>query len=257
MYASYASPKAKLFPESACGGFTRVDGTVEFYSRIAALLRPDMTVLNFGAGRGAHLDDEVPYRRELCRLRGKVRKVIAADIDPAVRENSDVDEAVVVAEKAPLPFENESFDLVVADFVFEHIATPSETALELTRVLKPGGYICARTPNKWGYVGICANAIPYAWHHSILRVLQPHRQHQDVFPTEYHMNTRGALQRLFPPDRFEHFTYTHNPEPGYGGNSELLWRMTLLGFRFLPDAMGTVLLIFMRKRDGLDTERAT
>jgi Methylase involved in ubiquinone/menaquinone biosynthesis len=254
MHVTYMSPKEKLFPETACGGFSRVDGTMEFYSRIAALLRPDMTVLNFGAGRGAYLEDRVPYRRQLCQLRGRVSKVVAADVDPAVRENADVDEALVVAENAPLPFADESFDLIVSDFVFEHIATPVQTAAELARVLKPGGYICARTPNKWGYVGLCANSIPNAWHHSLLRVFQPNRQHRDVFPTEYHMNTRRALRRLFPPDAFEHFTYAHNPEPAYSGNSELLWRLTLLGFRLLPDTLGTVLLIFLRKRDRAEAK---
>lgn len=47
----------RLFPEVSAGGFTRMDGTVEFYTRVNALLRPDMTVLDFGAGRGAGLVD--------------------------------------------------------------------------------------------------------------------------------------------------------------------------------------------------------
>ena len=46
------SPKATLFPESYAGGFSRVDGTVQFYMRVRALLRPDDTVLDLGAGRG-------------------------------------------------------------------------------------------------------------------------------------------------------------------------------------------------------------
>lgn len=45
------------FPEIEVGGFTSIDGTIEFYTRISALLNPSMTVLDFGAGRGAALTD--------------------------------------------------------------------------------------------------------------------------------------------------------------------------------------------------------
>lgn len=41
------------FPEIGAGGYTSRDGTVEFYGRVQALLRPTMHVLDFGAGRGA------------------------------------------------------------------------------------------------------------------------------------------------------------------------------------------------------------
>jgi len=35
-------------PKVAIGGVTAHDGTIEFHSRIKTLLRPDMTVLDFG-----------------------------------------------------------------------------------------------------------------------------------------------------------------------------------------------------------------
>ena len=34
-----------------------MDGTIEFYTRVNMLLESDMTVLDFGAGRGAALKD--------------------------------------------------------------------------------------------------------------------------------------------------------------------------------------------------------
>ena len=41
---------AGWFPEVGAGGFTSLDGTIEFYTRINALLMPGMTVLDFGGG---------------------------------------------------------------------------------------------------------------------------------------------------------------------------------------------------------------
>ena len=62
-----------------------MDGTIEFYTRINALLGPTMAVLDFGAGRGAALTDGYcDHRKKLMTLRGKVAKVVACDIDEAV-----------------------------------------------------------------------------------------------------------------------------------------------------------------------------
>ncbi len=58
-------------PEIFAGGFDRYDGTIQFYQRVNALLRPDFVVADFGAGRGRiHIDDLIGYRRSLTNLKG-------------------------------------------------------------------------------------------------------------------------------------------------------------------------------------------
>ena len=62
-------------PERRAGGFTRDDGTVQFYLRINALLFPEATLLDFGAGRGRQFDIPDPgYPEELQKFQGKVTK---------------------------------------------------------------------------------------------------------------------------------------------------------------------------------------
>lgn len=46
--------EAVWFQEVGAGGFTSLDGTIEFYTRINALLTPDMTILDFGGGAVQH-----------------------------------------------------------------------------------------------------------------------------------------------------------------------------------------------------------
>jgi len=88
--------RRRVYPEVAAGGFTRVDGTVEFYTRVNALLRPDMVVVDYGAGRGRFVEDEsAPLRRDLRTLQGKVAKVVGLDVDDAVLSNPVLDEAHV------------------------------------------------------------------------------------------------------------------------------------------------------------------
>jgi SAM-dependent methyltransferase len=241
-------PQASLYPETAVGGFSRVDGTIEFYSRVNALLESDMTVLDFGAGRGLFLDEPPSYRRDLQNLRGKVKRVIGVDVDPAVGDNSSLDEAHVIGIRDRLPVADESVDLVVSDHVFEHVDDPDAVVAELDRVLKPGGWICARTPNRHGYIASGARLVPNRVHAKALQKLQPQRQERDVFPTRYLLNTPAQLRRHFGEDRFEVFAYTHNSEPAYFGRSVVAWRAARTVSRILPDRLGATIMVFVRKR---------
>lgn len=239
----------RLYPEINAGGFSRVDGTIAFYTRVNALLRPEMTVLDIGAGRGQQLlETAVPYRSALARLQGKVSKVVGADVDGAVLDNPFLDEAHIIRPDAALPFPDGSFDLVMADWVLEHVAEPGLFASEVHRVLKPGGWFCARTPNRWGMTGIATNIIPNSWHVRLLKTLQPGREAVDVFPTVYGLNTRGKLRRHFPPSLWEHASFIGNAEPPYVQRSTAATVAVNLAWRLLPNFFYTVLNVFVRKK---------
>jgi len=243
-----SAPFTELYREIGAGGFSSIDGSVEFYGRVNALLRADMCVLDFGAGRGKDaVDDPVEYRRGLRTLRGKARMVIGADIDPIVGTNPSVDHATQIEEWRGLPFASESVDLLLCDHTFEHVRYPGPVAAELERILKPGGWICARTPNRWGYIAIGARLVPNRFHKAALRIAQPVRRSDDVFPTAYKMNTRAVVDHYFPTDRFRDCSYFYNPEPAYFGDSLSLHRLAQAGFRFLPSRCSAVLMIFKQK----------
>jgi SAM-dependent methyltransferase len=246
---SKASVVETLYPEVAAGGFSRVDGNIEFYGRINALLTPTMTVLDFGAGRGKDAtDDPVAYRRGLRVLKGKVAEVVGVDTDPAVLANPSLDRAIVVGEHDPLPFSDASIDLVVSDFCFEHLSDPHAAARELDRVLKPLGWICARTPNRRGYIGVGARAFPNHLHDTVLRRLQPGRQRQDMFPTKYRINTRKQIATFFPPSDYTDCTYGFDSEPAYFGSSLVATRVAKAFIGVTPEPFSALLYIFLQKR---------
>lgn len=239
---------ARHFPEVHAGGFSRLDGTVAFYTRIRALTGPDSTVVDFGAGRGKFLEDPVPFRRELQRLRGSVGRVIGLDVDPAVHENDTLDEAHVITSGQPLPLADASVDLVVADFVFEHVADPGWAGREIGRVLRPGGWICARTPNKLGIIAVAARAVPNRWHVPALSVLQPTKRDVDTFPTFYRMNSGRDLRACFSPENFDHCSYAYDSGPAYAGRSRVGWSAFRMLSRVTPARMRPMLFVFVRKR---------
>lgn len=240
---------AAFHPEVKISGYTSGDGTIEFYNRIRSLLKPTMVVLDFGAGRGAWLEeDPCEFSVRTRTIRGQVARYVGCDVDTAVLHNSSLDERVVIDTGKPLPFADGQFDIIISDYTLEHIGEPRELASELCRVLRSGGWICARTPNKYGYISILTRLVGNASHSRILRFAQPGRKERDVFPTHFRLNTLRALRKYFPPSDFEHMTYRYEAEPSYFFNSRVVfWLMSAVN-KVLPRQFSSTLLVFLRKK---------
>jgi SAM-dependent methyltransferase len=164
-----------------------------FRERLLEIVEPNMTCLDFGAGRGnvKQLD-----------LRGHVERVAGVDPDPAVFENPFVQEAKVLdLATQRIDFPDATFDLAYADNVFEHIPDPEITFAELFRVLKPGGVLMAKTPNLWHYMPMIARLTP-AWFHRYYNSLRG-REEQDTFATLYRANSRRRVRKLAAGAGFE------------------------------------------------------
>jgi SAM-dependent methyltransferase len=243
-----ASFHQRFYPEIGAGGFSRIDGTVAFYKRVNALLTKDAVLLDYGAGRGEHVEDACEYRRSLRNFRSRTASVIGVDVDKAVMQNPALDEAYVFNPKDPLPIGDASIDIIVSDVTFEHIVDPARAARELYRVLKPGGWLCARTPNRYGYIALANRFVPKAIKTRVLKIVQPSRKEEDVFPAVYLINTFGALLKYFPLDRFEHFSYTWDSEPAYHASKKTLYRFFQIIQYITPPALRSMLMVFIRKR---------
>jgi SAM-dependent methyltransferase len=237
----------KWYPERRFGGFTHVDGTVAFYTRVNSLLGPDSVVLDLGCGRGVAAEDPVPMRRELQMLRGKCARVLGADVDAGAADNPNIDEFHLIADgRVPVP--DATVDLCLADFVVEHVQDVEGFFSETARLLQPGGYLCIRTPNTWSYMGVASRLVPTKLHARVLGRVQADRREEDIFPTVYRCNTTRKLAAALDRHGFEAVVQTQEPEPAYLSFSGILYALGVFHQRHAPRPFRRMLLAYGRKR---------
>jgi predicted SAM-dependent methyltransferase len=109
-------------------------------------------VLVIGAGK-------VPYRR----MMPSAKSLCCTDI-------AEADGIDLVVDAHSIPFEQSSFDAIVAIEVFEHLREPQKAAAEIYRVLREGGSLLV--------------TVPFMFH-----------VHGDPF--DYHRFTKWGLEELF------------------------------------------------------------
>lgn len=104
----------------------------------------DKRILDFGCGRGG----------ESCFFGVKTgaKEVIGVDIDinslifaNKFAKKKDVSTKVIFKKSQPtvLPFDSNSFDVIVSSNTMEHVLNPFKVLKECKRVLKPNGFFCA------------------------------------------------------------------------------------------------------------------
>ncbi len=136
--------------------------------------------------------------------------------------------------------------MVVSRYVFEHVDDPDWMSRELLRITKPGGWICATTPNSLGYIAIAARMVPNKLHVKALTRIQPDRKPEDVFPTFYSMNTRTALKRWFG-EKAEVHAYYASSEPHYHFNSPFIYSTFKFLHKVMPDRLQNTLFAYIHK----------
>lgn len=235
--------KEKFYPETRFGGYTDIDGTIIFYNRINSLISPTFVVLDVGCGKGGFSSDPVIFRKNLMILKGKVKKVIGIDIDKNAQVNPFIDEFRLI-ESPTWPIEDNSIDLIVCNFVLEHIENPTEFFSEIQRVLRNGGFLCIRTLNLFGYIALAAKIIPNKYHSKVTTLVQESRKEDEVFPTVYKCNSFSKLKKYLKSSGFDYVVYGYEAEPSYLSFSTIAYFFGVLYQRYAPSFLKNTLLAF-------------
>ncbi|MGI8677604.1 MAG: methyltransferase domain-containing protein [Jatrophihabitans sp.] len=228
---------------------------VAFMTVVHALANQAETVLDVGCGRGWWASDGV--YRPFLDLRGPGRTIIGIDVDDDGEDNGNLDEFRRIGAGGRWPVADASVDVAVSDWVLEHVEDPRAFVDELTRVLRPGGVVVARSVSRHSLLSLAARAVPNARHATVLARVQPGRDVADIFPTSYRMNTEKALAKLFGADyewSVRHMVGLHQ----YFGPWPRLARAISATEPRLPKALQMTLILCARKRGSTsETTRHT
>ncbi len=166
-----------------------------YKEKVISLLRRDTVWLDLGCGHQL-LPDWMPgWEKEQPAMVERAGRVFGIDSDfPSLQKHTAI-HGRVLGDIHRLPFRENSFDLVTANVVVEHVHNPGELLMEIRRVLRPGGAFLFHTPNLWSYATLANSLLPRAVRLPLIRLLQG-RKEEDVFPTHYRFNTFGATQSL-------------------------------------------------------------
>ena len=127
-------------------------------------------------------------------FKGKVEFVAGVDPGEEVFENPYLDEAKQIdVATNHVPYEDDTFDLIFSNSVMEHVQSPELVFRELARVLKPGGSLLFKTPNKWHYMPMIARMTP-TWFHEYYNKRRG-RAEEDTFPTVYQCNSKSQVRK--------------------------------------------------------------
>lgn len=171
----------------------------QYEDALDRFVRPSIRWLDLGCGRRLMS----PWRSDAEHaLVSRSDKVFGVDRDFASLRDNDTIPFRCLAEAGVLPFRNESFDLVTANMVFEHLREPEHEIAEIWRLLADGGVMLLHTPNRWSFPTLFLQPIPQALKNLAALMLEG-RSKQDIFPTYYRINSAPAIRRLAEQSGFD------------------------------------------------------
>lgn len=177
-----------------------LQGSQDIYEHVLrSLIRADIRWLDIGCGHQILSEWRGDVEPELIPPHGIV---VGLDYDlPSLKNHRSIS-LLVRGDVVQLPFSEQSFDLVTANMVVEHLENPEAQFAEIGRVLKPGGSFLFHTPNARGYFALPRRLMPNQFARKLVTVFDG-RDAADVFPVQYKANTTAAIDKFAADARLE------------------------------------------------------
>jgi SAM-dependent methyltransferase len=159
---------------------------------LGEIVKPGDSWLDLGAGTHLHAGWTGPSQEHLA---GRARLLVGCDLVRQHLTSNPFLAGKLLAMGEDLPFRADSFDVVSANMVIEHIEQPLRIFTEVRRVLRPGGRFVFGTPNRTHPVVLAASlALPAALRRALAHSVEG-RKKEHVFVTFYRCNTPASIRR--------------------------------------------------------------
>lgn len=171
------------------------DSQYRYKEVLKSVIFPGAAWLDLGCGHQifpTYMSSSEGEEHELVR---RCRLAVGLDYSPEGLKRHRSLRAGAVGDIERLPFDEDTFDVVSANMVMEHIAHPRTAVAEIRRILRPGGIFLFHTINALNYTFLLAKSVPQGLKNKLIWLLEG-RKEEDIFPVFYRFNTARQLQSL-------------------------------------------------------------
>ena len=155
--------------------------------------------LDLGCGHQVFADWMMADQEELLR---RMQLAVGLDLDfPSLKAHTGLN-AKICGKLTEIPLRDNSFDLITANMVVEHLDQPAVVFGQVHRLLTPGGLFVFHTTNAHNPFLRTAAIIPQGLKNRMVYWLK-HRKPEDVFPTHYLANRPDDIIALADAAAFE------------------------------------------------------
>jgi SAM-dependent methyltransferase len=113
------------------------------------------------AGCGSTSDVELPRRKH----------VVGIDVDPEQLNHNCLLDEKIQGDLQTYELPANRFDLIACVDVLEHLPFPERAIANMSRSLRPGGYLLIAGPEPYSYKGIVAKYTPHSMRHFIFKLI--------------------------------------------------------------------------------------
>jgi ubiquinone/menaquinone biosynthesis C-methylase UbiE len=214
----------------------------DYFSLVERKINSNCSILDAGCG------EEGIFSKSDLNKKSKRKSLIGIDVGEG--KNPYVDKKFV-GNLENLPFKDNSFDIILLEWVAEHLEYPEKVFKEFSRVLKEKGNLILITPNIRNPLVMFGSLIPTSFKDSLLKRLLK-KEEQDLFPLFSRCNSVKTINKIAERTGFKKEFLETYPNPDYFAFSKILLNVTayidkiLLNFRFLDSSRMYILASYQK-----------
>jgi len=161
------------------------------------------------------------------KYKGMLKYAVGIDLSfTALKQNNSLD-SYVLGNLSQLPFPEAVFDIIISQWVVEHIPEPALCFREFYRVLKKGGGLILVTNSIYHPLMFFSSIFPAAIRDDIKKFLLPPEIEEDTFPTYYRCNSLKKMEDVLEGIGFSKVYDTYVGDSSFFIFSRLLFPLLL------------------------------
>lgn len=159
----------------------------DYYDEEVASLISEKTVL---------LDAGCGEKGIMNKYKGKNRLSVGIDLSLEALKKNDSLDYLLMSGVEKLPFKDEIFDIVICQWVGEHLKEPKLVYKEFARVLKRNGHLIIVTNSVYNPIMFVSAVLPAKTRDKLKEKVFPSEIKEDTFPTYYKCNSKKAFEKV-------------------------------------------------------------